>query len=90
MSWSYFCGAGNLPIIFYLKSLPTYIVLYKNEVWYFFFTAQYKEMGYLPQAMVNYLTLLGWGDGTENEFFTIDDLGLFLIFFFLSFSLQFF
>jgi glutamyl-tRNA synthetase len=47
-------------------------------------------MGYLPQAMVNYLALLGWGDGTENEFFTIDDLGLFLILFFLSFSLQFF
>lgn len=31
-------------------------------------------MGYLPQAMVNYLALLGWGDGTENEFFTIDQL----------------
>ena len=38
-------------------------------------------MGYLPQAMVNYLALLGWGDGTENEFFTIADLGLFSIFF---------
>lgn len=35
-------------------------------------------MGYLPQAMVNYLALLGWGDGTENEFFTINDLGLLL------------
>ncbi|KAJ3677670.1 hypothetical protein LUZ60_003394 [Juncus effusus] len=35
---------------------------------------QYKEMGYLPQGMVNYLALLGWGDGTENEFFTIDQL----------------
>ena len=56
----------------------------------YFFPAQYKEMGYQPQAMVIYLALLGWGDGTENEFFTIDDLGLFLIFFFLSFSLQFF
>ncbi|VVA31296.1 PREDICTED: glutamate--tRNA ligase [Prunus dulcis] len=33
---------------------------------------QYREMGYLPQAMVNYLALLGWGDGTENEFFTLD------------------
>lgn len=40
------------------------------------FFGQYKEMGYLPQAMVNYLALLGWGDGTENEFFTIDNLGL--------------
>ncbi|OEL15231.1 Glutamate--tRNA ligase, chloroplastic/mitochondrial [Dichanthelium oligosanthes] len=45
-----------------------------NETQSFFFFGQYKEMGYLPQAMVNYLALLGWGDGTENEFFTIDDL----------------
>ncbi|OIW01070.1 hypothetical protein TanjilG_14253 [Lupinus angustifolius] len=35
---------------------------------------QFREMGYLPQAMVNYLALLGWGDGTENEFFTLDQL----------------
>ncbi|KAK4401300.1 Glutamate--tRNA ligase, chloroplastic/mitochondrial [Sesamum angolense] len=35
---------------------------------------QFKEMGFLPQAMVNYLALLGWGDGTENEFFTLDQL----------------
>lgn len=36
---------------------------------------QFREMGYLPQAMVNYLALLGWGDGTENEFFTLQQLG---------------
>ncbi|KAE9611168.1 hypothetical protein Lal_00012037 [Lupinus albus] len=36
--------------------------------------SQFREMGYLPQAMVNYLALLGWGDGTENEFFTLDQL----------------
>ncbi|KAM7482828.1 hypothetical protein LguiB_007411 [Lonicera macranthoides] len=35
---------------------------------------QFKEMGYLPQAMVNYLALLGWGDGTENEFFSLEEL----------------
>ncbi|CAN8251706.1 unnamed protein product [Cochlearia groenlandica] len=35
---------------------------------------QYREMGYLPQGMVNYLALLGWGDGTENEFFTLQEL----------------
>ncbi|KAL3624328.1 Glutamate--tRNA ligase, chloroplastic/mitochondrial [Castilleja foliolosa] len=34
----------------------------------------FKEMGFLPQAMVNYLALLGWGDGTENEFFTLEQL----------------
>lgn len=35
---------------------------------------QFREMGYLPQAMMNYLALLGWGDGTENEFFTLEQL----------------
>lgn len=35
---------------------------------------QFREMGYLPQAMVNYLALLGWGDGTENEFFSLEML----------------
>ncbi|KAL9244914.1 hypothetical protein vseg_018628 [Gypsophila vaccaria] len=35
---------------------------------------QFREMGYLPQALVNYLGVLGWGDGTENEFFTIGQL----------------
>ncbi|KAI8553757.1 hypothetical protein RHMOL_Rhmol05G0041000 [Rhododendron molle] len=42
----------------------------------------YREIGYLPQAMVNYLALLGWGDGTENEFFSLEKLAnTFLIFF---------
>ncbi|XP_070029988.1 glutamate--tRNA ligase, chloroplastic/mitochondrial-like [Nicotiana sylvestris] len=34
----------------------------------------FRDMGYLPQAMANYLALLGWGDGTENEFFTLEQL----------------
>ena len=35
----------------------------------------YRDDGYLPEAMVNYLALLGWsfGDGT-TERFTVDDL----------------
>ncbi|KAK8963258.1 hypothetical protein KSP40_PGU014030 [Platanthera guangdongensis] len=35
---------------------------------------QFREMGYLPKSMVNYLALLGWSDGTGNEFFTMDQL----------------
>eukprot|EP00475_Leptophrys_vorax_P005656 TRINITY_DN13403_c0_g1_i1.p1 TRINITY_DN13403_c0_g1~~TRINITY_DN13403_c0_g1_i1.p1 ORF type:complete len:525 (-),score=36.28 TRINITY_DN13403_c0_g1_i1:72-1460(-) len=31
---------------------------------------QFKELGFLPDAMVNYLALLGWNDGTEDEIFT--------------------
>ena len=35
---------------------------------------EYREMGYLPQAMVNYLALLGWNPGTEQEVFTMEEL----------------
>jgi len=34
----------------------------------------YREQGYLPEAMVNYLALLGWNPGTEHEIFTLDEL----------------
>jgi len=35
---------------------------------------QYKEMGYLPQAVVNFLALLGWSPGSEEEIFSMDEL----------------
>lgn len=35
---------------------------------------QYRLDGYLPDAMINYLALLGWNDGTDNEIFTRDEL----------------
>jgi glutamyl-tRNA synthetase len=34
----------------------------------------YREKGYLPDAMFNFLALLGWNDGTEKEIFTRDEL----------------
>ena len=34
----------------------------------------YKDEGYLPQAVVNMLALLGWNPGTEQEFFSLDEL----------------
>lgn len=36
--------------------------------------AQYRERGYLPDALFNMLTFLGWSPGTEEEFFTRDEL----------------
>jgi glutamyl-tRNA synthetase len=33
----------------------------------------YREMGYLPQAVVNYLVRLGWSHG-DQELFTLDEL----------------
>lgn len=34
----------------------------------------FRAQGYLPEAMVNYLALLGWNPGTEQEIFTMDEL----------------
>ena len=34
----------------------------------------YKEDGYFPEAMINFLALLGWNPGTEQEIFNLDDL----------------
>src|SRR5882762_5089106 len=36
--------------------------------------ALYREQGYLPEAMINYLALLGWNPGTQQEIFTFDAL----------------
>ncbi len=34
----------------------------------------FREDGYLPEALVNFIALLGWNPGTEQELFTMDDL----------------
>ena len=36
--------------------------------------ALYREQGYLPEALLNYLALLGWNPGTSREIFTFDEL----------------
>lgn len=37
-------------------------------------TTGFKEKGFLPEAFVNLLAMLGWNDGTDNEIFTLDEL----------------
>ena len=34
----------------------------------------FKEKGYLPEALVNYLALVGWSPDSNEEFFTMDEL----------------
>lgn len=34
----------------------------------------YRESGYLPEAVINMLALLGWNSGTEQELFSLDEL----------------
>ncbi|HEY4875939.1 MAG TPA: glutamate--tRNA ligase [Puia sp.] len=37
-------------------------------------TTGFKEIGFLPEAFINMLALLGWNDGTEQEIFSLQEL----------------
>jgi nondiscriminating glutamyl-tRNA synthetase len=37
-------------------------------------TGEFREKGYLPEALINYLALLGWSPAEERELFTKDEL----------------
>lgn len=35
---------------------------------------EYMQKGYLPEALCNFIAMLGWNPGTEQELFTLDEL----------------
>ena len=37
-------------------------------------TPGFRELGFLPEAFLNLLAMLGWNDGTDNEIFTLEEL----------------
>jgi glutamyl-tRNA synthetase len=37
-------------------------------------TTGFRELGFLPEAFINMLAVLGWNDGSEQELFTLDEL----------------
>lgn len=37
-------------------------------------TMGFREMGFLPEAFINMLAMLGWNDGTEQEIFSLEEL----------------
>ncbi|MBI2050117.1 MAG: glutamate--tRNA ligase [Candidatus Staskawiczbacteria bacterium] len=39
-----------------------------------FSIAEYKEQGYLPEALINFMVHLGWNSGTEKEIFVLSSL----------------
>jgi glutamyl-tRNA synthetase len=41
---------------------------------YSIFIGDMKELGYLPEAVVNWMALMGWSYDDHTEFFTLDDL----------------
>ncbi len=38
------------------------------------YIGEFRDEGYLPEAMINHLALSGWNPGTEEEIFSFDDL----------------
>lgn len=34
----------------------------------------YREKGFFPEAVINFLALLGWNDGTDKEIYSLDEL----------------
>lgn len=37
-------------------------------------TEGFREKGFLPEAFINMLAMLGWNDGTDQEIFSLDEL----------------
>lgn len=37
-------------------------------------TPGFRELGFLPEAFINFLAILGWNDGTEQEIFSLEEL----------------
>lgn len=35
---------------------------------------EYREMGYLPEALINFIAFLGWNPGTDREIFNMEEL----------------
>ena len=88
--WKYLFGSENMPQWAHLPLIlgpngklskrdgakygfPVFAMNWKdpktNEL-----TEGFKEKGFLPEAFINLLALLGWNDGTEQEIFTKEDL----------------
>ena len=34
----------------------------------------YREQGYLPEAIINFVAMIGWNSGTDQEIFSMDEL----------------
>ncbi len=61
-------GFGHLPLVVNLKRQK----LSKRDgaQW----VGEFRTLGYLPEAVVNFLMFLGWAPGDEREVFTLDEL----------------
>lgn len=90
MLWKYLFGLNNMPQWAHLPLIlgpngklskrdgakygfPVYAMNWtdprNNE-----FTEGFKEKGFLPEAFINLLAMLGWNSGTEKEIFSMDEM----------------
>ena len=53
--------------------MPVFPLAWKAEKPEDSFTG-FREAGFIPEAMINFLALLGWSDGTDQEIFTMEEL----------------
>lgn len=51
---------------------PVFPLEWKNEQGEV--SSGYREKGFFPEAVVNFLALLGWNDGTDKEMYSLDEL----------------
>ena len=50
---------------------PVFPIEWKSEEG---ISSGYREKGFFPEAVVNFLALLGWNDGTDQEIFSLEEL----------------
>jgi glutamyl-tRNA synthetase len=73
--WKYLFGLDQMPHWAHLPLIlkPVYAMDWidptSKEV-----TKGFKELGFLPEAFINLLAVLGWNDGTEQEVFSLEEL----------------
>ena len=62
----------------WLPSAPLHVLLYRAFGWHDPKTGEissgYRESGYLPEAVINFLALLGWNPGNDQELMSMDEL----------------
>ncbi|MBI4032826.1 glutamate--tRNA ligase [Candidatus Berkelbacteria bacterium] len=61
---------AHLPLILALDGKKLSKRIHGEAVW----VSTYRKQGYLPQALTNYLALLGWNPGGDRELMTHDEL----------------
>jgi glutamyl-tRNA synthetase len=64
-------GFGHIPLI---HDEEGHKISKRKEYQWATGTGWYEQQGFMPEAFVNYLARLCWSDGTDNEFWTLDQL----------------